>query len=138
MASSSLPASHADLLERPLFAHLATVRPDGSPQSSVMWFEWDGTHLRFTHTSARQKFQNLEREPRVAISILDPDDPYRFLEVRGQVASIVPDPDAAFYLSLQQRYGESFPTDDAAVRVVISIEATSFIAVTRGRVVPSD
>jgi PPOX class probable F420-dependent enzyme len=137
MPSSALPPSHADLLERPLFAHLATVRPDGAPQSSVMWFEWDGTHVRFTHTSARQKFRNFAHEPRVACSILDPEDPYRFLEVRGEIASIEPDPEAAFYLSLQQRYGETFPVHDAAVRVVISVLPTSFVAVERGVVVPA-
>ena len=135
MASTTPPASHVDLLERPLYAHLATVRPDGAPQSSVMWFVWDGTHVRFTHTSQRQKFRNFEHEPRVAFSILDPDDPYRFLEVRGEVSSIVPDPEAEFYLSLQRRYDEAFPTTDAPVRVVISIAPTSFVAVERGRVV---
>ena len=83
-----VPASHADLLVPPTFAHLATVRPDGSPQSSVMWFAWDGSRIRLTHTSARQKFANLSREPRVALSIADPDDQYRFLEVRGTVESM--------------------------------------------------
>ena len=67
-----VPASHADLLERPVFAHLATVRPDRSPQSSVIWFAWDGSRIRLTHTSTRQKFANLAREPRVALSIADP------------------------------------------------------------------
>lgn len=136
MPSTTVPDTHLDLLQRPLFAHLATVRPDGAPQSSVMWFEWDGRHARFTHTSTRQKFRNFSHEPRVAFSILDPDDPYRFLEVRGVVSSIEPDPDAEFYLSLQRRYGETFPVNDAPVRVVISIEATSFVAVTRGVVIP--
>lgn len=136
MPSTTPPASHLDLLERPLFAHLATMRPDGAPQSSVMWFEWDGHHIRFTHTSTRQKFRNFSHEPRVAFSILDPDDPYRFLEVRGVVSSIEPDPEAAFYLSLQQRYDETFPVSDAPVRVVIAVEPTSFVAVTRGVIVP--
>ena len=85
---TEVPASHADLLEQPTFAHLATIRPDGSPQSSVMWFAWDGSRIRLTHTSTRQKFANLSREPRVALSIADPDDQYRFLEVRGMVEEI--------------------------------------------------
>jgi PPOX class probable F420-dependent enzyme len=83
----TLPESHAELLDRPLCAHLATVHPDGSPQGSVMWLEWDGKHVQFTHTSTRQKFANLSREPGVAVSISDPDNPYRFLEVRGVVDS---------------------------------------------------
>ena len=97
------PASHVDLLERPTFAHLATVRPDGSPQSSVMWFAWDGSRIRLTHTSTRQKFANLSREPRVALSIADPDDQYRFLEIRGTVEEIAEDPGAEFYRSLRTR-----------------------------------
>jgi PPOX class probable F420-dependent enzyme len=128
------PASHADLLERPLFAHLATVRPDGSPQSSVMWFIWDGARVRMTHTRTRQKFANLEREPRVALSIADPDDPYRFLEVRGTVESIVDDPGAEFYRSLQRRYGQDYPITDADVRVVITIRPERFIAVRGGTI----
>ena len=102
MATTELPASHADLLERPLFGHLATVAPDGSPHSSVMWFVWDGEVLRFTHTSTRQKFKNLQREPRIALSIHDPENRYRSLEVRGVVESTVPDDEvASFYKSLQ-------------------------------------
>src|ERR1700760_2957033 len=107
------PASHADLLERPLFAHLATVRPDGSPQSSVMWFAWDGSRIRMTHTKTRQKFANLEHQPRVALSIADPDDEYRFLEVRGTVEDITDeDTGTPFYKSLQHRYGKDYPVND--------------------------
>jgi len=135
---TTLPASHADLLDRPLFAHLATIRPDGSPQSSVMWFAWDGELLRFTHTSTRQKFKNLEHEPRVALSIADPDDEYRFLEVRGTVESITPDDaDASFYHSLQVRYGNEYPIPDADVRVVVAVRPERFVAVSGGGVVAS-
>jgi PPOX class probable F420-dependent enzyme len=104
-----LRESHADLLQRPLFAHLATVRPDGSPQSNVMWFVWDGERIRMTHTKHRQKFRNLQRDPRVALSVADPDDPYRFLEVRGVVESVEDDDEkASFYRSLQERYGMEY------------------------------
>jgi len=75
--SAELPESHADLLERPLFAHLATIRPDGSPQSSVMWFAWDGRRARFSHTSSRQKYRNLLAEGRVSFHVQDPDNAYR-------------------------------------------------------------
>src|SRR5258705_45946 len=99
-----VPASHADLLDRATFAHLATVRPDGGPQSSVMWFAWDGARIRMTHTRTRQKFANLAREPRVALSISDPGDQYRFLEIRGTVETIEDDPGGEFYKTLQGRY----------------------------------
>src|ERR1700722_17757933 len=130
-----VPASHADLLERPTFAHLATVRPGGSPQSSVMWFAWDGSLIRLTHTSTRQKFANLAHEPRVALSIADPDDQYRFLEVRGTVGKIGGDPGAGCYGSLQRRYGMDYPIEYADVRVVITIRPDRYIAVRSGAVV---
>jgi len=130
----AVPASHADLLERALFAHLATVRPDGSPQSNVMWFLWADGRIKMTHTKSRQKFRNFAHEPRVAISIADPDDPYRFLEIRGVVETIDDDdPQASFYQSLQQRYGQRYPITDAPVRVIVTIRPTSFIGVASGR-----
>lgn len=132
------PESHADLLDQPTFAHLATIRPDGSPQSSVMWFAWDGSRIRMTHTKTRQKFRNLAAEPRVALSIADPQDQYRFLEVRGVVETIEDDDaEASFYQSLQQRYGMSYPIPDAAVRVIMTVRPEKFVAVQGGSVVTS-
>ena len=129
------PESHADLLTKPVFAHLATVRPDGSPQSSVMWFDWDGERIRLTHTKTRQKFRNLADEPRVALSIADPEDQYRFLEVRGVLETIEDDDaEASFYQSLQKRYGMSYPIPDAAVRVIFTIRPEKFVAVAGGSV----
>jgi PPOX class probable F420-dependent enzyme len=130
-----LPESHADLLERPTFAHLATVRPDGSPQSNVMWFQWDGSRIKLTHTKSRQKFRNLASEPRVALSMADPDNPYRFLEVRGAVERIDDDDEqASFYQSLQRRYGQEYPIRDAHERVIITIRPDKFVAVVAGSV----
>jgi PPOX class probable F420-dependent enzyme len=135
MSTPTLPDSHRDLLEQPTFAHLATVRPDGSPSSNVMWFAWDGSRIRMTHTKTRQKFANLGQEPRVAISIVDPEDPYRFLEVRGRVESIVDDDaTASFYTSLQARYGMDYKVSDADVRVIITLEPQTFVAVAGGAV----
>ncbi len=128
------PTSHADLLDRPVFAHLATVRPDGSPQSNVMWFAWDGERIQMTHTKTRQKFRNLQNDPRVALSIADPDDPYRFLEVRGVVEKIEDDDKhASFYRLLQKRYDNVYDITDAPVRVVMTIRPETFVAVTDGK-----
>ena len=132
MESPAPPASHESLLERPLFAHLATVRPDGSPQSGLMWFDWDGKRARFSHTRTRQKVRNLAHEPRVSFHLVDPENPYRTLEVRGRVESIDADPDANFYRSLQARYDMVVPVFDADVRVVITVVPTSFVAVDGG------
>jgi PPOX class probable F420-dependent enzyme len=131
----NLPESHLDLLQRPLFAHLATVRPDGSPQSNVMWYVWDGGRIRMTHTKTRQKFRNFAAQPRVALSIADPDDQYRFLEIRGVVEKIEDDDaEASFYQSLQHRYGMSYPIPDAPVRVIVTIRPVSFVTVGDGSV----
>jgi PPOX class probable F420-dependent enzyme len=135
MPSSTVPESHADLLERPLFCHLATVRPDGAPQSSVMWFVWDGERVRITHTKTRQKFRNLQHEPRVALSIADPDNSYRALEVRAVVESVEDDPEGKFYRSLQERYSNVYPINDADVRVVVTLRPTAFVAVMGGALV---
>jgi PPOX class probable F420-dependent enzyme len=123
----SPPMTHVDLLERPIFSHLATVRPDGSPQSNVMWFDWDGEPIRFANTKVRQKFRNLVGEPWIAVWMHDPDDPYRSLEVRGVVDSIVDDSSSAFYRQLAVRYGINTVLDDGDVRVVVTVRPTRFI-----------
>jgi PPOX class probable F420-dependent enzyme len=126
---ATVPASHQDLVDRPLIAHFGTVRSDGSVQSNPMWFVWDGTRVRLTHTRTRKKFQNVSREPRVALSIVDPDDDQRYLEIRGEVESIDDDTGAPFYRKLQERYGRAgSPIRDADVRVVLVIRPTVILA----------
>jgi PPOX class probable F420-dependent enzyme len=98
-----------------------------------MWFAWDGERIRMTHTRTRQKFRNLQREPRVALSIADPDDQYRFLEVRGVVESVEPDDEmASFYRSLQERYDHVNEIRDTPDRVIVTIRPESFVAVVAG------
>jgi PPOX class probable F420-dependent enzyme len=129
VSSNEVPASHVDLLDRPLFAHLATVRPDGSPQTQVMWFRWTGDRVQMTHTKTRQKYRNLQGEPRVALSVADPDNPYRFLEIRGVVENIADDDaQASFYRGLQERYGRSYAITDADVRVILTIRPEKVVA----------
>jgi len=125
------PETHADLLDRPLFAHFATVRADGAPQVNPMWFLWDPDRcvLRLTHTRNRHNYRYIQREPRVALSIADPDDPYRYLQVRGVVDGIEADPTGAFYQVLQQRYrGATSEVPDRDVRVILTIRPTAFKA----------
>jgi PPOX class probable F420-dependent enzyme len=124
---ASIPADYLDLLERPLFAALATTGPKGQPQVNPMWFEWDGQRLRFTHTSYRQKYRNLKRDPRAAISIFDPEKPYRYLELRGEVEEIVADPTGSFYQQLSRRYGgNGAAPPDAEQRVVLVFRPDSY------------
>jgi PPOX class probable F420-dependent enzyme len=120
-SSFVVPESHLDLLTRPLVAHLGTVRPDGAPQVNPMWFFWDGTYLRFTHASTGQKYRNVQAEPRVSVSIDDPDQQARFIELRGRVERVEPDPDAAFFAELAKRYSMEgvSPPSGVSVRVVM-------------------
>jgi PPOX class probable F420-dependent enzyme len=124
----AIPEGYESLLQRPLYGHLATVRPDGSPQVNPMWFEFDGEVLRFTHTVKRQKYRNIASNPHVAMSISDPDNPYRYLEVRGVVEKIEPDPTGAFYLQLNDRYSGPLtePPPDKADRVIITVRPTGY------------
>jgi len=124
---SVIPESHADLLARPLFAHLATIRPNGQPQVNPMWFAWDGEHLRFTNTTVRQKYKNVTEHPEVAVSINDPDQPYRYLEIRGTVERIEPDPKGEFFDTIAKRYGMVLdgPVSDAEYRVIYVVKPTS-------------
>lgn len=125
--SSLIPASHEDLLVRPLFAHLATLRPDGTPQVNPMWVLWNGMHLRFTSTTTRRKYRNVTAHPAVAVSINDPDAPYRYLEIRGHVAAIEPDPEAEFFGVLARRYGLAVdgPPGDAPDRVILVVRPSA-------------
>jgi PPOX class probable F420-dependent enzyme len=105
------------ILHAKAFAHVATIRPDGSPQSSPMWFVWDGDNLKFTHATNRQKYRNIRRDPRIAVSITDVDDPYTYAEFRGVVERIEEDPRGAFYEILAKRYGApwGYPGDPRVI-----------------------
>jgi PPOX class probable F420-dependent enzyme len=120
-----IPESHVDLLDGPSFAHVATIGPDGAPQSSPVWIDWDGDHVKFSQTTTRQKYRNLRRDPRVAMSMIDPENPYRYLEVRGRVARIEDDPDKAFIDRLAKKYLglDTYPNHQPGEeRVIVYVE----------------
>ncbi len=85
MADSRIPDSHLDLFQKKAFAHLATLMADGNPQTTPVWVDYDGKHVVINTAQGRQKDKNMQRDGRVALSISDPDNPYRYLEVRGRV-----------------------------------------------------
>ena len=129
MATPKPPEGYVDLLERPLFAHFATVTPDGSPLVNPMWFRWDTTAgvLKLTHTNQRHNFRHLQKNPRVALSITDPDDQYRYMQIRGVLDHVEADPTGEFYQSLQKRYrGTVSEVKDKDVRVILTIKPTAF------------
>nr|WP_273842423.1 PPOX class F420-dependent oxidoreductase [Rubrobacter calidifluminis] len=102
--SSVIPHKFEDLLRSKALAHVATVGPKGEPQSNPVWFDWDGEYIKFSQTKTRQKYRNLRRDPRVALSIVDPENPYRYLEVRGVVERIEDDPNFDFINAMAKKY----------------------------------
>src|SRR5919205_928630 len=75
-------------LAKKAFAHLATVGPDGRPQVTPVWADFDGTYIRINTARGRVKDRNLKANPNVALSLQDPDNPYRYVQVRGRVAEM--------------------------------------------------
>lgn len=99
-----IPEKYADILQSKSVAHIATIGPHGEPQSSPVWFGWDGEHVLFSLTKARQKYHNLQRNPRIALSITDPKEILRYLEIRGQVVRVDEDPNLDFINSMAKKY----------------------------------
>lgn len=119
--SDLIPSDYASLLDDPNYGHLGTIRPDDTVQVNPMWFLRDGDTIRFTHTTKRAKFRNLQQNPSMSLSVIDPTNPFRYLEVRGRLSAIEPDPEGAFYVVLGRRYGNAAqtPPPDSADRVVL-------------------
>jgi PPOX class probable F420-dependent enzyme len=117
----TIPPNLAKLLERPLFGALGTVRPDGTVQVNPMWFEYDGEHVRFTHTNKRGKFRNLQSNPTMSLLLVDDENPQSYVELRGKLVETIDDPEGDFYVRLGRRYGnpDTEPPPDKADRVVL-------------------
>ncbi len=85
---AKLKQEHVDLLRKPILAHVATVNPDGTPQSTPVWVDTDGEAVIFNTARGRRKTRNLERNPSVAVSVVNPENPYEMLEIRGRAELI--------------------------------------------------
>jgi hypothetical protein len=84
----AIPDSHMDLIEQPLIMQLATTLSDGTPQVTPVWFSYDDGHIYFNTAQGRLKDKAIRANPYVAISILDPNNPYRYISIRGPVVEI--------------------------------------------------
>ena len=104
MSSATIPSEFLDLFAKRALGHLATLMPDGSPQVTPVWIDFDGGHVLFNTAEKRQKDRNLQRDGRVAISITDPDNPFRYLEVRGRVVERTHDGADAHIDKLAKKY----------------------------------
>ena len=118
--SISLSDGTLALLDGKNYAVLATINPDGSPQTSVLWVGRDGNDLVFSTVAGRVKHRNMERDPRVSATVLDSADPENYVELRGRV-SMTPDVDRALDTRLSWKYDGRDPGEDrpGAVRVVV-------------------
>ena len=123
-ASGVIPESHVGLLKQKSFAHLATVNEDGTPQSTPVWIDFDGTHLLINSAKGRRKDRNMRERPQVAISLTDPGNPYRYLEIRGTVVEVTEEGAEAHIDRLASRYMgvEKYPLRrEGEVRVIYKI-----------------
>ncbi|MCX6616763.1 MAG: PPOX class F420-dependent oxidoreductase [Acidobacteria bacterium] len=88
MPNDATLQKYQDLFQKKAFANLATLMPDGRPQVTPVWCDYDGKYVIVNSARGRRKDRNMRRDPRVALAVVDPDNPYRYIEIRGQVAEI--------------------------------------------------
>lgn len=123
--AGEIPEKYRDLFDKKAFANLATTMPDGTPQVTPIWVDYDGTHVIINSARGRQKDKNLRSNPLVALSIVDPDNPYRYLEVRGRVTEITEDGADEHIDKMAKKYlgVDSYPgRKPGEVRVIYKIE----------------
>ena len=122
---SAIPEAYSDLLTtKKAFANLATLNADGTPQVTPVWFDWDGSRLRINTAKGRLKDKNLRRTPAMALSIMDPDNPYRYVQVKGRVAAVTESGADAHIDALSKKYlgQDSYPyRKPGEVRVIFTI-----------------
>ena len=125
----AIPSGCLDLLEqKKAFAHLATLMPDGSPQVTPVWFDYKDGRIRVNSAKGRTKSRNMKEGSRVALAITDPDNPYRYIQVRSQVGRVTEEGASAHIDSLAKKYlgQEKYPyARPGEIRIIFEIEPTS-------------
>jgi PPOX class probable F420-dependent enzyme len=123
--ATAIPGTHADLFTKKAFANLATLNADGSPQVTPVWIDWDGTSLLVNTAQGRVKDRNLRKNPKVALSIMDPDNPYRYVAIQGRVTRMTTDGADEHIDRMSMKYfgKDKYPYRAAGeVRVIFTIE----------------
>lgn len=126
-----IPATHLDLLTRPIVGVLTTLMPDGQPQSSLVWVDHDGECARTNTTLERQKGRNLLADPRASLLVVDPDDTSRFVQIRGDVDLVRDGAEAHLdaltraYTTHPRFYGHVYPVAQRLreTRVIVRLRA---------------
>jgi PPOX class probable F420-dependent enzyme len=122
---SAIPEQYLDLFQKKSFLQLATVMPDGSPHVSPLWCEYDGRYIVINSAVGRVKDLNMRRDPRVGMDILDPDNPYRHLSMRGRVVEITEEGAFEHIVKLMRKYTDRevfTPMHPDERRVIYKIE----------------
>ncbi|MFN0314442.1 MAG: PPOX class F420-dependent oxidoreductase [Burkholderiales bacterium] len=122
--ANPVPKEYADLFGKKCFAHLATLMSNGQPQVTPVWCEYDGTHVLINTAAGRQKDKNMQRDARVTLCLVDPDNAYRYVEVRGRVAQRLLEGADAHIDKLSKKYlgQDKYPYRKAGeVRVIYKI-----------------
>ena len=131
MPNTVIPDTHKDLVEKPYYAIVTTVMPDGQPQSTVVWADYDGNNIRFNTARGRQKDKNLIDNPKVTLVIVDPGNGFHWLEVRG-TAEITEEGGREHIEALSWKYTDqkyyggfnNYSTPESETRVVVTINAS--------------
>ncbi len=129
--TKDIPAEYHDILESKCFSHVATIRPDGMISNNPICLLWDGKHVRFSTTKGRVKYHNLVADDRIALSIPDPANIWRYIEIRGR-ATLVEDVDRSFINQIARKYMgmDEYPFDrpgDERVTVTVHPEQVSAV-----------
>ena len=125
---AAIPPKYLDLFTKKAFASLATLMPDGRPQVTPVWCDYDGQHILINSAKGRQKDRYMKRDPRVSLAIIDPQNPYRYLEVRGRVVEITEEGASEHIDQMAQKYleMEEYPNrQPGEVRVLYKVAADS-------------
>jgi PPOX class probable F420-dependent enzyme len=121
---TEIPKAYLDLFSKPAFAHLVTLMPDGSPQVTPVWVDLDGNTVIVNTAKGRLKDRNMKRDPRVALAVSDPANPYRYVQVRGRVSDITENGGDAHIDKMAKKYlnQDSYPyRQPSEVRVIYRI-----------------
>jgi PPOX class probable F420-dependent enzyme len=127
--SASIPSELIPLLESTAIAFISTIGPKGAPQTTPQWFAWEDGALRFSLVEGRQKLRNLRRDPRLSVVVADPADPRNYVELRGHVDDLVPDPELALERRIAVKYTGSHedvePPGTARYAATVVVERTT-------------
>jgi PPOX class probable F420-dependent enzyme len=126
------PENYRDLFDKKAFGSFTTLMPDGSPQTTPVWVDYRDGLVWINSAKGRQKDKNVRREPRVALAIIDPDNPYRYVEVRGRVTEITEDGADAHIDAMAKKYlgQDKYPyRQPGEERVIYKIEIEKAIPV---------